>query len=310
MLINFRIIRLCILILIIILLIKFLFKRSSSEKYLIEKDLLTYGNVSWPKQRIPRLIHQTYKTYDIPPVWNRSVQSIIETNFQDFQYYRWTHEEMRLFVQKYEPKFYRKVYINYKYEMQRIDSFRYVLMYHLGGIYIDMDNGSNYPLKSVLRTMEALDPYSPYLALFPSEDTFGLQTDFLISTSNHPLFKQMISNLDSFNHNYLVHHLTILLSAGPLYATFQERIFKQTNQHVVRILHNQIYKSIFWKTNGGTWFERDTLIILYIHKNRYTILRYFIVILIFIIILFIKHRFVSMKSNFIRFIHIKFHRNK
>ncbi|CAF1187408.1 unnamed protein product [Adineta steineri] len=262
-------------------------QRYSVKKSLMEKDLLKYANVSWPQHRIPRIIHQTYRTYNIPEIWNTSIQSIIETNYKDFQYHRWSHEDMRLFVQKHQPEFYRKTYINYKYDMQRIDSFRYVLMYHVGGIYIDMDNGCNYPLKYIVTTMEALDPYSPYLALFPAEDTFGLQTDFIISTSNHPIFKQFISNLHLFNHNYLLHHLTILLSAGPLYATFQERFFNQTEKQIVRILDNQIYNTIFWKTNGGTWFERDTLIILYIYYNRNIILKYCVIILIFIIIIII-----------------------
>ena len=72
--------------------------------------------------------------------------------------------------------------------MQRTDSFRYVLMYHLGGIYINMDNGCNYPLISLIRTMESLNPNLSYLALFPAENTFGLQTDFLISTAKKSNF--------------------------------------------------------------------------------------------------------------------------
>ncbi|CAF1536693.1 unnamed protein product [Adineta ricciae] len=240
-------------ILIVILIISLRFQRSIDVKYLTKDDLIKYGNVNGSRKRIPRLIHQTYETLNIPPIWNKSIQSILETNSKDFQYIQWTHKQMKFFVKKHEPKFYHQTYVHYKYEMQRIDSFRYVLMYHLGGIYLDMDNGCNYPLESLLTTIETLNPNSTFLVLFPQEDTFGIQTDFIVSTAKHPIFRQFISNLHSFNHYYILHHLTILLSAGPLFATFQERFFRQTNEEIVRILQNQVYKSIFWKTNGGSW---------------------------------------------------------
>src|SRR5579862_1421071 len=45
---------------------------------------------------------------------------------------------------------------------------------------------------------------------------------------------------------------SVLHSVGPLYATIQEYIFKQTDKQIVRILDNRIYRSIFWKTKEGT----------------------------------------------------------
>ncbi|CAF3906647.1 unnamed protein product [Rotaria sordida] len=43
-------------------------------------DLSQYGNVTWPQRRVPRVIHQTYRTYDIPAIWNRPVQSVMTMN--------------------------------------------------------------------------------------------------------------------------------------------------------------------------------------------------------------------------------------
>jgi hypothetical protein len=36
---------------------------------------------------------------------------------------------------------------------------------------------------------------------------------------------------------------------------------EQNDQSIVRILDNQISQSIFWKTNVGTWFERDPIMV-------------------------------------------------
>ncbi|CAF3387486.1 unnamed protein product [Rotaria socialis] len=281
----------CIFIIIIFLLliqtVRYIFRRRSPIKYVDEADLSRFGNVSWPQQRIPRVIHQTYRTYDVPEIWNSTVQSVMKMNVGDFEYRRWSHSDMDAFVRQREPDFYRNTFVHYAYDMQRIDSFRYVLMYHIGGIYIDMDSACYRPLREFVATLEALDPSSPYLALFPAEDAFGVQTDFIAATPGHPIYKQFISQLPLFHHYFLIHHITILLSAGPLFATFQERFFRQTDQQVVRILKNKIYTTEFWKTNGGTWFGRDTLFILYIYYNSKRLLGYLIILAIWLAIFFI-----------------------
>ncbi|CAF3609744.1 unnamed protein product [Rotaria sp. Silwood1] len=226
----------CVLIIIFVVLIihtiKYALRRRSPRKYLNEIDLSRYANVTWPRRRVPRIIHQTYRTYDIPAIWNQSVQSVMTMNAGEFQYRRWSHADMDAFVRQHEPHFYWNTFVKYRYDMQRIDSFRYVLMFYLGGIYIDMDNGCTRPFREFVATMEALDPDSPYLTLFQDDDVFGLQTDFIISTAGHPIYKQFISQLPYFNHYFLLHHITILLSAGPLFAGVQERFFHQTDEQV------------------------------------------------------------------------------
>jgi general stress protein CsbA len=118
----------------------------------------------------------------------------------------------------------------------------------------------------------------------------------MISTVGHPIYKQFISRLHLFNHNFLIYHVTVLLSVGPLYATIQEYFFKQTDKQVVRRFDNRIYRSMFWKTKGGTWFHRDTLMILYLYYNRHRILWYCIIFamwfaaLLIVIVLFREKR--------------------
>jgi mannosyltransferase OCH1-like enzyme len=268
----------CVLIIIFILLIihtiLYTLRRRSPQQLMNLTDLSRYANATWPRRRIPRVIHQTYRTYDIPAIWNTSVQSVIQNNVGEFKYRRWSHADMDAFVQQHEPHFYWNTFINYRYDMQRIDSFRYVLMFHLGGIYIDMDNGCDRPFRELVATMEALDPDSPHLALFRVDEAFGIQTDFMISTAGHPIYRQFISRLHLFHHYFLIHHISILLSAGPLYATVQEHLFNQTDKQVVRLMDLEVYQSMFWKTKGGTWFGRDTQVILYLYYNRNRILWY------------------------------------
>ena len=261
----------------------------SPPKMIYEKDIIRYANSTPFRQRIPRIIHQTYRTHDVPSIWNATVQSIIEKNIGEFQYRRWSHAEMDAFVKKYEPEFYWKTYVTYPYDMQRIDSFRYVLMFYLGGIYVDMDNGCNRPFRDLLVALETLEPVATHLAAFPRRPSFGVESDFLISTVGHPLYRQLISRLYLFNHYYIFHFWTMLLSAGPIYVSIQERLFTQSEEAVVRLLDFKVFRPMFIKKeNGFTWIGRDAQILFYLSNNERTILLFVklsaIVIILFIVI--------------------------
>jgi len=240
-----------------------------------ESDINRYGNSNLSKVRIPRIIHQTYKTHDVPSIWNETVQSVIEKNLGDFKYRRWSHVEMDAFVKENEPEFYSSIYIKYPYDMQRIDSFRYVLMYYIGGIYIDMDNGCNRPFKELVQTLESLEPDAIHIAAFPRREQFGVETDFLLSSAGHPLYKQLTSRLYLFNHNYILHFWTMQLSAGPMYVSIQERLFKSSKQSVVLLLESSVFRPIFTrKENGFTWIGRDAYILFYLSAKSGIILWY------------------------------------
>ncbi len=275
-----------------------------SPLMLYESDIYRYENVSLSKIRIPRLIHQTYKTHDIPAYWNSTVNSVIELNKNDFKYRRWSDIEIDEFVKEHEPEFYYKTYKNYRYQIQRIDTFRYVLMYHIGGIYIDMDNGCNRPFKDLVITLESLDPDAIHLAAFPQRPPFAVDNDLIISTANHPFHRQLISRLNLFNNNYIFHFWTIIISTGPVYIYIQEKFFSSSKESVVRLLDYPVIRPMFTrKEHGLTWVHRDAHFIINI-GDKITILFSYIKIFLLIIILFILiKRYKQNKfSNFFIFI--------
>ena len=78
---------------------------------------------------IPKIIHQTWKSKNIPDKWKDAVESCKTIN-KGFKYLLWTTETMDKFVKKYYPDFY-KTYKSYRYNIQRCDVFRYL-------VYINM----------------------------------------------------------------------------------------------------------------------------------------------------------------------------
>jgi mannosyltransferase OCH1-like enzyme len=268
-----------------------------------ETDVNKYANSNATRSRIPRVIHQIMaytKTWahEVPSTWNASYRSVLAKNVGDFEHHLWTDEEIHMFIQKHEPEFYKNTYITYKYDMQRVDSFRYVLLYHFGGIYVDMDNGCNRPFKDLITTLEALDPNSPHLAAFPRSEAFGVETDLLISTAGHPLYKQLISRLHLFNHYFLFHFWTILVSAGPIYVSIQERLYSSLPQReTVRILDYNVFQPMFiWKSKGHTWIGGDAPFLFYISAKADYILFYWKIFTVTLIV-FLLIRWYRLKKN-------------
>jgi mannosyltransferase OCH1-like enzyme len=175
---------------------------------------------------------------------------------------------MHEFVREKEPDLYVNTFLTYWFDIQRVDAFRYILLYHLGGVYIDMDTGCSKSLEILLDALERLDPQLTHLAGLPATEPMGVSNDFMISTKGHPLFGQLVSRLSLFNHNYILHTLTVMLSAGPPYLTLNEHLFDRSSRTAsVRIIEGKVYTPLFlWFSGGGSWHGRDSAIIGVIYR--------------------------------------------
>jgi mannosyltransferase OCH1-like enzyme len=276
-----------------------IFRRPSSQVFLTESDINEYTQQknlnNTHLRRIPRIIHQTWKTQHVPLHWNETVETVRQLNANQFEYRLWTDDDMHKFVREKEPYLYKHTFLTYRLDIQRVDAFRYVILYHLGGIYIDMDNGCSQSFDSLINVLEAIDPESIHLTAFPRTNPVGVSNGFMISTKGHPLFKILISRLSLFNHNYLIDYLTVMLSAGPLYLSINEFYFdKSSTQSAIRVIDEIVYSSIYtWHTPGNSWHGRDARIILYIYhlirKSSRTIF-YVLMLVIILIILVVLYR--------------------
>ena len=277
-------------------------RRRSPQIFLTAQDVRKFpqeNNINrTDRHRIPRIIHQTWKTNEVPSRWNRTVQTVQELNTNQFEYRLWTDEAMHKFVRHVEPDFYQNTFLTYSLDIQRVDAFRYVILYHLGGLYIDMDNGCRKSFESLLDLIETLDPQSEHLAAFPRTSPVGISNGFMIATKHHPLFQILISRLSLFNHNYIIDYLTVMFSAGPTYLSINEFYFDQSSTHSsIRILDEIVYSDIYtWHTPGNSWHGEDARIILYIYHSirtasSRTIYQCLVIFSLLIIFLFYRRRY-------------------
>jgi hypothetical protein len=105
---------------------------------------------------IPKIIHQTYGTRDLPDALQRNVAALKASNpGWDYRFYDDAAIEAFL-AAHYDPAI-QALYqrIDPRYGAARADLFRYLVIYKLGGVYLDIKSRFLRPIDDVLRGDEA-----------------------------------------------------------------------------------------------------------------------------------------------------------
>ncbi len=244
---------------------------------------------------IPKIIHQTWKTEEIPAEWKDAVYSCKLKN-PDYKYILWTDKLMEEFVKYKFPDFY-KTYMGYPHNIQRCDAFRYLVLYIYGGIYLDMD----------IVCKKNLDPLLSYeLVLTKSANTTLAFTNmFFMATPYHPFMKFCIEELPNFAYSYALFgkHLYVFNSTGPFFLTNMLGEYKLDNIPNYRVLSNEEFAGdcnvctvskceggeYFSHVKGSSWNESDSLFYNFCFCNRKIIgLTSFILIVLFFLVYAIR----------------------
>ena len=106
--------------------------------------------------RIPKIIHQTYGTAELPPALARNIADLKASNpGWDYRFYDDAAIESFL-LSHYDPAvhaLYQR--IDPRYGAARADLFRYLVIYKLGGVYLDIKSRFLRPIDDVLFGDEA-----------------------------------------------------------------------------------------------------------------------------------------------------------
>lgn len=205
---------------------------------------------------IPKIIHQTYKTEEIPEHWQPGQQACVDLH-PDYQYILWTDDMARDFIAEEYPWF-LKTWDAYPYPIQRADAIRYFALAHYGGIYIDLDDGC----------MRTLDPLLTVPAFVRETEPTGISNDVLGAVPGHLFYLKVIESLKKYQRNWLVPYITIMFSTGPLFLSVMLIQYKRKGvpeAGKVRVLLQEDYKahpqSFFSIAPGSSWHLDDAKLI-------------------------------------------------
>jgi len=231
---------------------------------------------SWPQpgpRSIPRILHQTCANDTIPDKWVNSQRSCKEA-YSGFEYKLWTDELTRDLIASEYPWFLDS-WDNYAFPIQRADSLRYFILYHYGGIYLDMDTYCNetFPLHQVESDATA------HTAVFKSTLPTGVTNDFMISSARHPVYASIISKLPVF---YTITrfwariqpYCNIMLSSGPLFVTLvvKDYLLEQPSlpSPAIQVVNQTELAPYITDLESSTWHQADARALMWLGTRPWT----------------------------------------
>jgi mannosyltransferase OCH1-like enzyme len=163
---------------------------------------------------IPRIIHQAYHGKKLPEALRQLVDTLCEQNptwehrlYDDAELSAWIEEHYGPAVASYYDR------IDSRYGAARIDFWRYLLIYKIGGIYIDIKSTFSRPIDEVIRADDQF-----LLSSWPQdayEQGYGVharlshrsrgeyQQWHVIGVPGHPFLRavimQVMANIDRYN---------------------------------------------------------------------------------------------------------------
>lgn len=165
---------------------------------------------------IPTTIHfvwfkNLYETHergsDIPSVGTNSPDRCRLTN-PGFTIHIWNATNARELLQT-NYAWFLPTYDGYKYPIQRVDAFKYFVLWHYGGVYMDLDVSCRRPLQPLLE----------FPAWFPRAHPVGVGNDLMAARPQHPVMGKILQELIPHDLNLLFPYITVFWSTGPQFTS-------------------------------------------------------------------------------------------
>jgi mannosyltransferase OCH1-like enzyme len=180
---------------------------------------------------IPKLIHQTWKTNQAPEKWLPLVQKVQSLN-PEWEYKLWSDADNDEFVKREYPDFH-EIFTGFSRGVMRADVIRYLIMYKLGGVYLDLDYEMLKPFD--FEDWDLVLPLNRSIKSGDKADSIG--NCFFASVPGHPFWLDVIDELK--NHPPVVTDYTQIVEAtGPLLLT---RIFYRNAYQGVCLPERMVY---------------------------------------------------------------------
>lgn len=162
---------------------------------------------------IPHILHQTWKTTELPPAWQRNADTWQQMH-PDWEHRLWTDEMNRELVAEHYPEL-LPAYDGYTYPIERADAARYCMLHRFGGVYADLDIECLRPLDSLLAGEQCVLFLEPAVQAMMQNRRTMVSNALMAAAPGHPVFAHVIAWLVQHPGSSLVHR-DVLANTGPL----------------------------------------------------------------------------------------------
>ncbi|EFN54978.1 hypothetical protein CHLNCDRAFT_10358, partial [Chlorella variabilis] len=210
---------------------------------------------------VPRVIHQTWQTTEVPQKWAAARQSCIDLH-PDYEHRLWTDADGLKFIEDHYPWF-LPTYLSYPYNIQRVDVLRYFILHKLGGIYIDLDMGCRHRLDFLL--------HHNFTA--PMTHPVGISNDVMAAVPGDAYLAHALPRLARWNRWMGIKYIQVMFSTGPMFLTVQYSLFPGRGD--VAIIPKPTYgkydftgDAYFYHLHGSSWHADDAQLIFWLDRHK------------------------------------------
>jgi mannosyltransferase OCH1-like enzyme len=179
--------------------------------------------------KIPKIIHQIWIGKPLPNAL-KELGDTWKEHHPAWEYRLWNEDDILGFIIEYFPE-YMDSYHSFNYDIQRLDAIRYLILYKIGGMYVDFDYDCLKNIEPLLNGKTCCFAMEPdiHAKLFNKEMIFN--NALMASAPAHLFFKRVIEEVFSKKTPYndsLDKMEYVLNTTGPwmlkkLYNTFGDK---------------------------------------------------------------------------------------
>ena len=172
------------------------------------------------KSTIPKIIHQIWSGIDEPlPEHFFKMAETWKYDYPDWEYIFWDASKMNSFILECYPQYW-KAYNSFPYNVQRWDVIRYLILYKMGGMYVDFDYESLKPMDQLLLGKHCCFSQEPASHCRMAKRGFIFNNSLMASVPSHIFMKRIIDKVFSEE----------ILSLSFSIGTNKDYIFETTGQ--------------------------------------------------------------------------------
>eukprot|EP00727_Mastigamoeba_balamuthi_P009581 m51a1_g5245 hypothetical protein (331) ;mRNA; f:20654-21733 len=206
---------------------------------------------------IPRVVHLTWKTQDVPDKFAPFVRSWREHN-PGVEVRLWSDGDLRRLIAENHTWF-LPTFDSYPRQINRVDAARFFILHDFGGLYSDIDIGCKEPVPEHLWHRQAV--------VFAAH-SMGLTLGNIMAERRHPLVSEVLANLPgTAGRQYVVSpYVSVMFSTGPMaFTRVYEEFPARDEVHVVGWAQ---WDRTFSFTDGESWHGWDGRFFKWAETNR------------------------------------------
>ncbi|KAK3331791.1 glycosyltransferase family 32 protein [Cercophora scortea] len=189
----------------------------------------------------------------------------------------WTDETSDAFVAEHFPDLH-DMWTTYRFPIQKVDALRYMVLYHYGGVILDMD----------LQCKRALGPLRRFEFVAPAAHPTGFSIGFMMASKRSEFVGKLVGNLRRYNKHWIwLPYPTVMFSTGCHYAStihaFQSnrselKILAGTKENPrMHSLNGPVSTPIFNHLGSSSWHSFDAAMITSAGRHLSWLLPFFLV---------------------------------